>query len=411
MTASRRRMDRVLARAGRLARLPPYPFLELDRQKKAAMAAGRPLVDFGIGDPDTPTPAAVVTALARAARDPSTHRYPLGVGLPAFRRAAADWYRRRFGVKLDPATEVMSLIGSKEGIAHFPWAFVNPGEKVLVPDPAYPVYRAATILCGGVPVAMPLRRENGFLPDLEEVAKRLRRGMRARMMFVNYPNNPTGACAPREFFRRVVALALRYGFIVAHDAAYSEIYYDSADRPGSMLAVPGAREVGIEFHSLSKTLNMTGWRTGIACGNARLISGLAAFKGNVDSGAFEAIQRAAVAGYRLSPVASRRMSRIYRERRDLVVDGLRMLGLPAPRPRAAIYVWAPLPPGSSSTAFASWIMLRADILVAPGVGFGRHGEGYVRLSLTVPTARVRVACRRLERLALSPEMSRRRSGK
>jgi LL-diaminopimelate aminotransferase len=306
-------------------------------------------------------------------------------------------------VKLDPASEVTALIGSKEGIAHFPWAFVNPGEKVLVPDPAYPVYRANTIMAGGIPVAMPLAADNGFLPDLEELSRKLRRGLAVRMMFINYPNNPTGAVAPREFFRRVVALAARYRFIVAHDAAYSEIYYDPKFRPGSFLEVPGAREVGIEFHSLSKTLNMTGWRIGYAVGNAKLVAGLAAMKGNVDSGAFEAVQRAGLAAFRIARPFARKMSAIYRIRRDLLVDGLKVLGLPAPYPKAAIYVWTPLPAGrgaGDSREYAAWLMEKANLLVTPGVGFGRMGEGYIRLSLTTPTDRIREACRRMERLVL-----------
>ncbi len=302
-------------------------------------------------------------------------------------------------MKVDPNGEVMALIGSKEGIAHFPWAFVNPGEKVLVPDPGYPVYRASTILCGGVPITMPLLRENGFLPDLEELGRRLKGGLKVRLMFINYPNNPTGASAPRAFFSRVVSLATRYGFIVAHDAAYSELYYERRDLPGSFLAVPGAAEVGIEFHSLSKSLNMTGWRIGFAAGNRRLISGLAALKGNVDSGAFDAIQRAGITGLEMTDRFAARMSRVYRVRRDLVVDGLRHLGLPATRPRAAIYVWAPLPPGRDSVDYASWLLEKADILVAPGIGFGKFGEGYVRLSLTLSTSNVRAACRRFEALA------------
>jgi len=392
-------MRDFLAVASRLKRLPPYPFLELDRMKKAALAAGRPLVDLGIGDPDLPTPPSVIAALARAARDPGTHRYPLGTGLIAFRRAVTDWYRKRFGVRLDPATEVTALIGSKEGIAHFPWAFVNPGEKALVPDPGYPVYRANTILCGGVPVAMPLVSENGFLPDLEELSRKLRRGLAPRVMFINYPNNPTGAVAPREFFRRVVALAHRYGFIVAHDAAYSEIHYDPGSLPGSFLELPGARDVGIEFHSLSKTLNMTGWRIGYAVGNAKLVAGLAALKGNLDSGAFEAVQRAGIAAFRIARPFARRMSAVYRIRRDILVDGLRVLGLPAPYPRAAIYVWTPVP-GMDSRRYAAWLMEKANLLVTPGIGFGRHGEGYIRLSLTTPTDGIREACRRMERLVL-----------
>jgi LL-diaminopimelate aminotransferase len=390
----------VLEAAARLRALPPYPFLELARMKREALAAGRPLIDLGIGDPDVPTAPAVISAMNRAMRDPATHRYPLGNGNAAFRGAVTRWFRGRFGVVLDAKREVCALIGSKEGIAHFPWAYVNPGERVLVPDPAYPVFATATTLCGARPVVMPLVAENAFLPDLEALTRKLRAGLRVKLMFLNYPNNPTAACATLDFFRRVVALASRYGFAVAHDAAYTEIWQDAARRPPSLLQVPGAREVGIEFHSLSKTLNMTGWRLGFAVGNPRLVGALADFKGNVDSGQFEAIQHAGVAGLRVSGPWARRMSRIYRARRDRLSDALRMLGLPAPRPDAAIYLWVPLPPRQTSAEYAAWLLEKADLLVTPGAGFGRYGEGYLRVSLTVPGGQVREACRRLERLAV-----------
>ena len=384
--------------AVRLQEIPPYLFIELDRKKKAAVAAGRPVIDFGIGDPDLPTPAPIIAAMRKAVRNPACHRYPLGPGMPAFRKAVAEWYRSRFGVKLSWEDEVVALIGSKEGIAHFPWAFVNRGEKVLVPDPGYPVYRATTILLGGVPVTMPLVRENRFLPDLEKLSRDLRRGLKIRLMFINYPNNPTGACATPDFFKRVVALAGRYGFIVAHDAAYSEIYFDDKSRPSSFLETPGAGSVGIEFHSLSKTCNMTGWRVGFACGNAKLVSGLAKLKGNLDSGVFEAVQYAGIKGLEISERIVRKLTGIYRERRDILVDGLRTMGLPAPSPLASFYVWAPLPPCVKSRDFAEWMLREADVLVAPGVGFGRWGEGYVRVSLTVPVGKIREACRRFEKL-------------
>jgi LL-diaminopimelate aminotransferase len=245
---------------------------------------------------------------------------------------------------------------------------------------------------------MPLVRENAFLPDLEGLARRFRRGFRARLMFINYPNNPTGATAPREFFRRVVALAHRYGFIVAHDAAYSEVWFDPKDRPASFLETPGARGVGLEFNSLSKTCNMTGWRIGFAVGNRALVGGLAKLKGNLDSGAFEAVQRAAIAGLGRARTIAPHMSRIYRVRRDMLVDGLRVMGLPAPRPRATFYVWTPLPPGEKSQDYAAWLLKRANVLATPGVGFGRWGEGYIRFSLTVGTKKVQEACRRFESL-------------
>lgn len=392
-------MSRTFPAARRLRALPPYLFIRLDEMHARAVKAGRDVISFGIGDPDMPTPREIVSVMRGAVADPSTHRYPLGKGKPKFREAVARWYRSRFGVRLNPDNEVCALIGSKEGIGHFPWAFVNPGERVLVPSPGYPVYGASTILCGGKVQAMPLTRENAFLPDLESLSARLRKGFRARLMFINYPNNPTGATAPAEFYRRVIALAHRHGFIVAHDAAYSEVWYERGDRPRSFLAFPGAREVGIEFHSLSKTCNMTGWRIGFACGNASLVRGLADLKGNLDSGAFEAVQLAGIRALARADSVSARMNTVYRERRDLLVDGLRSVGLPAPLPRASFYVWTPLPPGVKSQSFATELLDRADILATPGIGFGKWGEGYIRFSLTVPTARIREARLRLERLA------------
>lgn len=389
-----------LRAAARLRALPPYPFLELARMKREALAKGRPLIDMGIGDPDLPTSPAVIRAMAKSIRDPATHRYPLGNGNAAFRGAVAAWCRTRFGLRLDPVREVAATIGSKEGIAHFPWAYVNPGERVFVPEPAYPVFATSTTMCGGIPEFMPLVRENAFLPDLEAISRKLRRGLRAKLMFLNYPNNPTAAVASKDFFRRIVALAARYGFAVAHDMAYSEIYFDASDKPPSFLETPGARDVGIEFHSLSKTLNMTGWRIGFAVGNAKLVQALADFKGNVDSGQFEAIQYAGAAGLRVSTPWAKRMSGVYRARRDLLVPALRLLGLPATPSAAAIYLWVPLPPGVTSADYAGMLLEKADLLVTPGGGFGRYGEGYIRISLTVPDAKVREAVRRIERLAV-----------
>ncbi len=383
--------------AERLSRLPPYLFAEIDRQKREARARGVDLIDLGIGDPDLPTPPHVVEALARAARDPRNHRYPDYEGLYAFREAAAAWYRRRFGVALDPASEVLALIGSKEGTAHIPLAFVNPGDVVLVPDPGYPVYAAGTWFAGGEPYFLPLRAERGFLPDLDAVPPEVLR--RARMLFLNYPNNPTAAVATPEFFAEVVRFADRHGIIVCHDAMYSELCFDGYEPP-SFLQVPGAREVGVEFHSCSKTYSMTGWRIGFVVGHREVLAGLGRVKTNVDSGVFQAVQEAAIAALTGPQECVERMRATYQERRDVVVSGLRRLGLPVSVPRATFFVWAPVPDGADSRKWASRLLQEAGVVVTPGVGFGPSGEGYYRIALTVETARIAEAMARLARLAL-----------
>lgn len=383
--------------ADRLKRLPPYLFAEIDRQKKEARARGVDLIDLGIGDPDLPSPPHVIEALARAARDPRNHRYPDYEGLLAFREAAAGWYQCHFGVSLDPVTEVLALIGSKEGTAHIPLAFLNPGDVALVPDPGYPVYQAGTIFAGGEPYALPLREERGFLPDLDAVPAEVAR--RARLIFLNYPNNPTAACATLEFFERLVRFAERWGVIVCHDAMYSEIRFDG-ERPPSFLQVPGAKAVGVEFHSLSKTYSMTGWRVGFCVGNREVLAGLGRVKTNVDSGVFQAVQEAAIAALTGPQEYVARVQRTYQERRDVVVEGLRRLGLPVLVPKATFFVWAPVPKGLPSTEWAKRLLTEAEVVVTPGVGFGQHGEGYYRIALTVDKARLAEAMERLGRLAL-----------
>ncbi|MBI2879789.1 MAG: LL-diaminopimelate aminotransferase [Candidatus Rokubacteria bacterium] len=383
--------------ADRLKRLPPYLFAEIDRQKKEARARGADLIDLGIGDPDIPSPPHVIEALARAARDPKNHRYPDYEGLLAFRGAAAGWYQRQFGVTLDPAAEVLTLIGSKEGTAHIPLAFCNPGDVVLVPDPGYPVYQAGTLFAGAEPYFLPLRGDHDFLPDLDAVPAEVAR--RARMIFLNYPNNPTAACAPLEFFERLVRFAERWGLIVCHDAMYSEIRFDG-ERPPSFLQVPGAREVGVEFHSLSKTYSMTGWRIGFCVGNREVLAGLGKVKTSVDSGVFQAVQEAAIAALTGPQEYVAEVQRTYQERRDVVVQGLRRLGLPVLVPRATFFVWAPVPGGGSSTEWAERLLREAEVVVTPGVGFGPHGEGYYRIALTVDKARLAEAMERLARFAL-----------
>jgi LL-diaminopimelate aminotransferase len=384
--------------ADRLKKLPPYLFAEIDRQKKEARARGADLVDLGIGDPDLPTPPHIIEALARSAREPKNHRYPDYEGLLTFRAAAAHWYRERFSVALDPATEVLTLIGSKEGTAHAPLAFVNPGDVVLVPDPGYPVYAAGTWFAGGEPHFLPLRAERDFLPDLDAIPADVLR--RARMLYLNYPNNPTAAVATPAFFARVVEFARRHGIIVCHDAMYSELKFDGYDPP-SFLQTPGAKDVGVEFHSCSKTYSMTGWRIGFVVGNADVLKGIGRVKTNVDSGVFQAVQEAGIAAL-TGPQESVAKSRaIYQERRDVVVDGLRKLGLPVTPPRATFFVWAPVPNGGDSRKWAARLLQDAGVVVTPGVGFGPSGEGYYRIALTVDKARIAEAMERLGRLSIS----------
>jgi LL-diaminopimelate aminotransferase len=381
-------------RAERLKVLPPYLFAEIDKKKKAAIAAGRDVINLGIGDPDTPTPDFIIDALAAAAREPRNHQYALDSGLPEFRKACADWYARRFNVKLDPATEVYPTIGSKEAIAHFPLAVLNPGDVALVPEPGYPPYRSGTLFAGGVPHLMPLTAKNNFLPDLGAIPADVLK--RARLIYVNYPNNPTAAIAPKEFYRDLVAFAKKHKLMIASDIAYSEVYFD--EKPMSLLEVEGARDVVIEFHSLSKTFNMTGWRIGFAVGNAKLISCLGLIKTNIDSGIFQAIQVAGIRALERSDEVTAKMVKIYRGRRDAFVEGLRAAGWHVIPPRAAFYAWIPTPSGRPSAEVATRLLDEADIVVTPGSGFGRSGEGYVRAALTVNEQRLREAAKRIAKL-------------
>lgn len=382
--------------AERLRRLPPYLFAEIDRVKRQLRAEGRDLIDLGVGDPDIPTPERIVAALSAAALDPANHRYALDAGMPALRQAIADWYRARFGVELDPVAEVLPLIGSKEGIGHFPLAFVEPGDTVLIPEPGYPVYQAGTIFAGGKPVFMPLRKENGFLPIFSEIAPADAR--KARILWFNYPNNPTAAVGGKDFFLQAAEFAAKHGIIAAHDAAYTELYYDQ--KPGSFLAAPGAREVGIEFHSLSKTYNMTGWRVGFAVGNAELIAGLGRIKSNLDSGIFQAVQIAGIEALTGSQDYLAEFRTIYRQRRDTLVGGLRKLGWKVELPRATFYVWCPVPRGYGSSSFTALLLEKAGIVTTPGVGLGPSGEGYVRMALTRPVEEIEKALARLGEIPL-----------
>ncbi len=387
----------MIRKAQRLEKLPPYLFAEIDRKKREVAAKGVDIISLGIGDPDLPTPPHIIEALKRAAEVPFHHRYPDYEGLLSFRQAVADWYRERFNVALDPEREVMALIGSKEGIAHIALAFVDPGDVVLVPDPGYPVYHVGTLFSGGETYYLPLRKENHFLPDLQAIPREVVR--RAKALWLNYPNNPTAAVASREFFSHVVRFAQENHVLVCHDNAYSEIYYDGK-KPISFLEVEGAREVGIEFHSLSKTYNMTGWRIGFAVGNATLIEGLGQVKTNVDSGVFQAVQEAGVAALRGDQGVVEELRQIYQKRRDLLVQGLRAAGLACEPPPATFYIWAEVPQGYTSAGLTTHILEQTGVVVTPGSGFGAAGEGYVRLSLTVPTQKLQEAVERIGTLKL-----------
>ncbi len=384
-----------IEKAKRIEQIPPYLFAEIDKKKQEMRKKGIDLIDLGIGDPDLPTPKLIIDRLKVAAEDPKNHRYPSYEGMIEFRTAVARWYERRFGVRLNPHTEVLSLIGSKEGIAHLPLAFVNPEDYTLVPSPGYPVYRVSTLFAGGIPYSMTLRKENGFLPDLSEIPKTV--AERARILFINYPNNPTSATAERNFFEEVIAFARRYEIIVCHDAAYSEIAFDDY-RPMSFMQADGAKEVGIEFHSLSKTFNMTGWRIGFAVGRAEIVSALGRVKTNVDSGVFQAIQEAGTVALNHFDTPLQEIIEIYARRRDILVKGLREIGLEVDLPRATFYVWLQVPRGYTSAQFTSFLIEKAGIVVTPGNGFGEAGEGYIRMALTVDEKKLQEAIGRLRRI-------------
>lgn len=380
----------------RLAALPRYLFAELERKRAEAEAAGREVIDLSIGDPDLPTPAPILEKMAEAARDPRNHRYPTSAGMPAARAEIAAWFGARFGVTLDSRRELGMLLGSKEGIGHLPLALLNPGDEALVPDPGYPVYAAGAVFAGATPVRYPLRESAGFLPEIRELDRRVTE--RTRVVWVNYPNNPTGATAPHSFYEELVAWAVKRDLIVASDAAYSELYYD--EPPPSILQFPGARERAIEFHSFSKTFNMTGWRIGFAAGAPALIDLLARFKANVDSGAPQATQIAAAWGLSALPAHGPALRTVYRERRDAALDGLRALGCPVPTPGGAFFVWGRVPEGESAMDFAARVFEGTGVLLTPGTGFGEGGEGYFRVALTSPVDVIRRAIAKLE--ALTP---------
>jgi len=378
----------------KLKKLPPYLFVEIDKAKRKARQEGRDIIDLGVGDPDQPTPAHIIERLYQAARDPATHRYALDQGMPALRRAIAHWYKNRFQVELNSETEILPLIGSKEGIAHFPLAFLNTGDYSLVPDPCYPPYKGGTILAGGKPYLMPLLESNAFLPQLKKIPAQIRK--KAKLLYINYPNNPTAATCKKEFYQEVIDFAARNKIIVISDLAYSEIAYDGYS-PSSILEIEGAREVAIEFHSLSKTYNMTGWRIGWACGDAKLVQALAKVKSNIDSGIFSAIQLAGIAALEGPQEHIKNMCRLYQERRDVLMSGLDSLRWQAKSPKATFYVWVKIPKNIDSIKFAETLLEKANIVVTPGIGFGKYGEGFIRMALTVSKERIQEAFERLRK--------------
>jgi len=387
----------TIKKAQRINQLPPYLFAEIDRSKRAALARGVDLIDLGIGDPDIPTPSVVVEKLMEGASKPVNHRYPNSSGMAEFRQAVAAWYQSRFNVKLDAANEVVSLIGSKEGIGNMAVAFVDPGDVVLVASPCYPVYHIGTAFNGGKNYFLPLKKENHFLPDLDSVPAEVAK--QAKLLWINYPNNPTAAVADKDFYLRVIDFANKYNVIVCHDAAYTEMGFDGY-RPMSFLELDGAREVGIEFHSLSKTFNMTGWRIGMAVGNAELVGGLAQAKSNLDSGIFQAVQEAGIEALKLGDTIVAPSRNIYQERRDILVDGLRAVGLECDKPKATFYLWVSCPKGLSSAQFTAKLLDEAGVVTTPGNGFGDAGEGYVRFTVCVDKERLREVAERIRRVKL-----------
>jgi LL-diaminopimelate aminotransferase len=381
--------------ARRIESLPPYLFADISKKIAEKRAHGVDVISFGIGDPDLPTPGYLLDSLAAASQNPTNHRYPESEGLPELREAIARWYGRRFGVELDPATEVLPLIGSKEGIAHIAMCFIDPDDVALVPDPGYPVYGVGTLLMGGEPYYLPLTEENDFLPDLDAVPQSV--ADRAKVLWLNYPNNPTGAVADIEFFERSVTYARKNGLAILHDGPYSEVAYDGY-RPVSFLQAEGAKDAGIEFHSLSKSYNMTGWRIGMAVGNAKIIDALMRVKSNIDSGIPQAIQQMAIAALDGPQDVIGEHNAVYQRRRDRLAEALTRLGLKLRAPKASLYLWARVPSEVTSVQYATRLLDEAGIVVTPGNGYGLGGEGYIRLSLTLPDDRIEEAVRRMEAL-------------
>lgn len=383
--------------ADRLQKIPPYLFVTLRNKIAKARAEGVDVINLGVGDPVDPTPQSVVDELCRQAQDPVNHQYPIDEekGMFAFRQEVARWYQRRYGVDLNPAEEVLGLIGSKEGCHHFILGVVNPGDIVLMTDPGYPAYRASIYMAGAEPYAMPILEENGYFPDFYQIPSSILK--RARAMFLNYPNNPTGACATRSFFRRAVEFAKVYEIAICHDNPYSEILFDGQERL-SFLSVPGAKEVGIELNSLSKPYNMTGWRIGMAMGNKEILTALSKVKENTDSGIFNAIQYAAIQAMRQEDGNIEKMLGIYYQRRKLVLETFEKIGLGFAPQKGTFYLWMPVPKGTTSIDFTTTLFEKASVVVAAGTAYGKHGEGFIRVSLTVPDKRLEEAMDRIQKV-------------
>jgi len=383
-----------MKKSKRLEKIPPYLFIKIEEKKEELLKRGVDIIDFGIGDPDLPTPPHIVTKMREVLDTKEAANYPTSKGELVFRKAVADWYRNRFNVALDPATEVCCLIGSKEGLAHLPLAFIDPGDISLVPDPAYPVYKISTLLAGGESYLLPLTADNKFIPDLDKIPKDVLK--KAKLLYINYPNNPTGAVADISFFEKCVKFAKKNNLLLVSDLAYSEMGFDGY-KPRSVLEVPGSKEVTIEFHSLSKTYNMTGWRIGMAVGNAEAVQALATIKSNIDSGAFKAIQFAAIEALTGSQDCVAKNNKVFEERRNVLIDGLNSLGWKLEKPKATCYNWVPVPKGETSSSFTEKLLEKCGILVVPGSGYGTMGEGYVRLAITIAKERISEAIQRMKK--------------
>ena len=381
--------------AARLRQLPPYMFAQIEQKIAAKRAEGVDIISLGIGDPDTPTPPFIVEVMREQVARPDTHQYPSNRGRESFRQALAGFYSERFGVTLDPATQIIPAMGAKEAVANVNLALLDPGDVALASDPGYPVYTTGPLLAGAESVPMPLLAELGFQPDLDAIPADVLR--RARMMFINYPNNPTGGVVEGDFFERVVDFARRNDIIVVHDNAYSEITYDGYRAP-SFLETPGAMDVGVEIFSLSKTYNMTGWRAGAVVGNTDVVSAYWQLKTNIDSGMFEALQEAAAAALTSDQSSVAGMCAIYQRRRDVLVAALQRIGLRVDPPKGAIYVWARVPDGETSASFTEKVLEEAAVVISPGAAYGPSGEGFVRMSLTVPDDRLNEAADRISAL-------------
>jgi LL-diaminopimelate aminotransferase len=382
-----------IKKSDRINKLPPYLFFEIRKAKEEAARRGLDIIDLGEGDPDQPTPQNVIDKLKEASQNSENHKYPSSYeGLSELRKAIADWYKDRFSVDLNPDEEVLALLGGKEGVGHISFAFVNPGDMVLVPSPGYPVYSNSTILAGGNPFTMPLIKSNHFLPDLSSIKSDL--ASKVKLMFLNYPNNPTAAVANKEFFFKVVEFAQKYNIIVCHDNPYSEISFDGF-KPMSFLQIPGSKEVGVEFHSFSKTYNMAGWRIGFVVGNKKVLEGLLKIKSQLDSGIPQAIQYGAIEALRGPQESVHKLRKIYQERRDILVEGLKELGWEVEKPKATFYVWATVPKGYTSTEFSVHLLSKKGIVVTPGSGYGEAGEGYIRIALVVSKERLKEALDRM----------------